>query len=210
MDNAALENSIREESDRAIAAIRENEAQEIRRLDADYAMEIDRFRARTEAETQARIDQELARLDNRAILERRKLRLTGVEQFINRMVDEVMKGIRDNPRYRPFVVDAAASAVKQIPGDVEVRLKPEDLIFEQDITAAIRSAGSHQRVAVKADAGVQWGGCLILDAAQGRIFNHTIERIYFRESLFIRQKAMKLLMDQAGDDKKQHLPGVEA
>ena len=106
MDKTTLENSIREESARAIAAIKEKEALEIRQLDETYAAEIESFRKQTEAETEARLQQELSKLENRAILERRKLKLQSVEQFINRMVDEVVKGIRDNPHYKQFLLDA--------------------------------------------------------------------------------------------------------
>lgn len=198
MDNTTLENSIQEESARVIAAIREKAALEVQRLEERYAAELERFRKQVVDETEARLKQELFRLENIAMLERKKLKLVSVERFINRMVDDVMKQIRSHPRYRQFVVDAACIAVAQISGDMKVRLNPEDLAFEPDIAAAIRAAGSHQRMVIQADAGVQWGGCLVLDEAQGRIFNHTLERIYFRKALLIRRKAMKILMDHAG------------
>lgn len=198
MDNTTLENSIQEESARAIAAIKEKAALEVQRLEERYAAELERFRKKVVDETEARLKQELFRLENIAMLERKKLRLVSLERFINRMVDDVMKGIRSHPRYRQFLVDAACSAVAQISGDLEVRLKPEDLAFEPNIAEAIRAAGSHQRMVIKADAGVQWGGCLVLDQADGRIFNHSLERIYFRKVLLIRRKAMKILLDHAG------------
>lgn len=195
MDNTTLEDSIQEESARVIAAIREKAALEVQRLEDRYAAELESFRKQVVDETEARLKQELFRLENIAMLERKKLRLVSVERFINRMVDDVMKGIRSHSRYRQFLVDAVCSAVAQISGDVKVRLNPEDLAFEPDIAAAIRAAGSHQRMVIQADAGVQWGGCLVSDEAQGRIFNHTLERIYFRKALFVRRKAMKILTE---------------
>ncbi|PKN19649.1 MAG: hypothetical protein CVU71_04550 [Deltaproteobacteria bacterium HGW-Deltaproteobacteria-6] len=202
MDNTTLESSIKRESEEMIAAIKDKETAEIRRLDEDYAAEIERFRKKIEAETQARIDQELSRLENKAILERKKLNLTSVEQFINCTVEEVMKGIRNNPRYRQFLVNAACSAALQISGGVEVRLKREDLVLGEEITAAIRKARGSQPVVINADASIGWGGCLVLDEAQGRIFNHTLERISYRKALLIRQKAVKVMTDHTGDDKK--------
>ncbi len=195
MDNTTLEDSIRRASEEMIAGIREKEARELERLDEDCAAEIERFRKKTQEETQARMDQELSRLENRAVLERKKLKLTTVERFIHRIVDDVMKGIRSHPRYRQFLVDAAAGAAAEIPGNVEVRLAPNDGVYGNEIDEALRAAGGDRQIRIEADAGIGWGGCLVVDSARGRIFNRTLERIYFRKALQIRRKALQILQD---------------
>lgn len=195
MDNTTLEDSIRRASEEMIVGIREKEARELERLDEDCAAEIERFRKKTQEETQARMDQELSRLENRAVLERKKLKLTTVERFIHRIVDDVMKGIRSHPRYRQFLVDAAAGAAAEIPGNVEVRLAPNDGVYGNEIDEALRAAGGDRQIRIEADAGIGWGGCLVVDSARGRIFNRTLERIYFRKALQIRRKALQILQD---------------
>ena len=196
MDNTTLENSIKRASEEMLADLREKEACELKRLDEDYAAEIERFRKMMEAETQARMDQELSRLENRAVLERKKLKLTTVERFIHRIVDDVMKGIRSHPRYRQFLVDEVAGTAAQSPGNVGVRLAPEDGVFGNEIDEALRAAGGDRQIRIEADAGIGWGGCLVVDSARGRIFNRTLERIYFRKALQIRRKVLQVLQDR--------------
>lgn len=201
MDSTTLESSIRKESEERIADVLEKEAAEMKRLDEEYAAELEHFRQKIETETQARIDQELSRVENRAVLERKKMALASMENFINRMVDDVMKQIRQNPGYRPFLVDAARHAVTQISGSVEVRLNPEDMVMEKDIRMAILSAGNQRNVEIKADKSIGWGGLVIVDEAAGRVFNHTLERRYFRRAGLVRRRALKILQDGAGRTK---------
>lgn len=196
MDDKALENSIREESARTIAAIREKEALEIKKLDEAYAMDIESFRRQVEAETQTRIRQELTKMENRAILERKKIRLQSIDRYIRGIVDEVIKGIRDNLQYKKFLFDSIPGIIEEMPAGVEIRLRPEDMPVGEDITAALAAAGKDRDVAVTGDPGIKWGGSLVVDKEGGRLFNNTLERIYFRRSLLIRQKVMKVLMEK--------------
>jgi len=133
-----------------------------------------------------------------------------VELFINRIVDEVAKGIRDNPHYKQFLMDALTGITKLIPGGIEVRLKPDDLYLEKEILTAIGPAEIRQRLMIKGDQSIHWGGCLVWDEKGGRLFNNTIERIYFRKSLLVRQKVMKILMDNLQDRKEKNPPVPES
>ena len=195
MTVSPLENSIREEAQRAIAAIREKEASEIRHLEEAYAAELENFRRQTGADTETRLQQEISRLSNRAVLERKKLELQRLERFISNLVDEVMDAIKDHPLYRQFVLDTLLDTVGEIPAALEVRLQPEDLALENDILASLAAAGRKQDIAIKPEPAIRWGGCLIYDEAGGRIFNHTLDRIYHRKSLIIRQMVVKILTD---------------
>ena len=204
MDNTTLEGSIRAESARTIAAIKEKEAAEIKRLDEIYNTEIENFRKQASAETETRLHQELSQRANWAILERKKLRLRSLEDFISRTVDEVVAGLRNKALYKQFLVDAICDAIGKIQTKVKVRLNTQDLVLEDEIRAAIEATGRNHDLVITGDDTIKWGGCLVSDEAGGRIFNRTIERSYFRKALMIRQKTIKLLVDNLRIAKKQN------
>jgi len=210
MDNTTLEKAIREESARAIAAIGEKEILELRRMDEAYAAELEKFRKQAEAETETRLQQELSKLENKAVLERKKFGLQSVEQFINRTVDDVVHGLRENSEYKQFLLSAIKRTAEKIPANIEVSLKRDDLAWAKEIHSIIPNNAGNRKVVIKEDPGIQWGGCLILEEAEGRVFNNTIERIYFRRSLLIRQKVMDILREHAGNDRTFESPAVRA
>ena len=196
MKQLPLEESIRKESEEAVRAIREQEALEIKELDEACAAEIAEFRDKTEAEGRAKIEQGLSRLENKGILERKKLNLCGLDNFMRRMVKEAVKLIRTDSRYKAFLLDSVHDAVGEIRAGIEVSLQKEDLVFEKGIMEAAGGAGRNPDAVIHEDPAIQWGGCAIRDEADGRIFNSTIERIYYRKSPTIRREIMKILNEK--------------
>ena len=193
MKQPPLEESIRKESEETIHAIREKEVLEIKGLDDACSAELEAFRKKAEAETQAKIEQELSRLENKGLLERKKLKLRGLDDFMGRMVKEAVGIMRIDPRYTTFLLDRVRDAAGEIRGGIKVSLKKEDLALEKEI---MKAAGGKRRtpdVALSEDAAIQWGGCTIRDESEGRIFNSTIERIYYRKAPTIRREIMKIL-----------------
>ena len=193
MKQPPLEASIRKESEEAILALRERETLEIGQLDEACAAEIEEFREKTETEGKARLDQELSRLENKALLECKKLRLCGLDDFIGRMVKEAVQIMRADPRYKTFLLDRVSDAVGEIRGGIEVCLTTEDLPLEREIMGAAMKAGRNPDVTLSEDPAIQWGGCTIRDESEGRIFNNTIERIYYRKAPTIRREIVKIL-----------------
>ena len=187
-----MEESIRRESEEAVRAIREKETAEIEELDAACAAEIEDFRKRTEAETRAKIEQERSRLESKGLLERRKLKLKGLEEFIGRMVEEAVGVMRDDPRYKSFLLDRVRHAACEIETGMEVLLGKEDLVLEQEIVAAAKESGRADAI-VREDPAIRWGGCVIRDESAGRILNSAIERIHYRRSATIRREVTRIL-----------------
>ncbi|MBN2568356.1 MAG: hypothetical protein JXB42_02880 [Deltaproteobacteria bacterium] len=196
MNKTPLESSIREESKRAIRAIKEMEVSEIKKLDDACTAETENFRKKYEAEIDAKIEQELSRLENRGILERKKLKLHTIDNFINHIVDEAVKGMRNDQRYKKFLSDTVCDAVGQISTRAEVRLKKEDIVFSKEFMDSLKAASKNRDIGIKEDSTITWGGCIVHDDQGGRIFNNTIERIYFRKSFAIRQEIVRILKEK--------------
>jgi len=196
MDRTPLENSIWEESRSAIQAIKDKEAARIQELDAACDAEIAAFEDKIEEQTRSRIHQEVFKLKNRGIVERRKNKLRVVEEFITSIVDEAVKGIRQDARYQNFLIDAIRDVLEKINGSAEVGLKKEDLVFREELMAAVKDKGKKPEVAISNNDTIVWGGCIVRDAAGGRIFNSTIERIYYRKSPAIRREVVLILKER--------------
>jgi len=199
MEETPLENAIRDEAEHAIRVIAQREAAEMKRLSDAFADEMEEFKKRTEARTDAGIRQESSRMENRAGLDLKKLKLKYIEAFIKRTVEEVAEGIRDNSQYKGFLLEAVTHAVGRTSMDLEIRLKSEDLVHEQEIREAMKVSEKTRDMIVVEDKKIRWGGCVIVDVHGGRIFDSTIERISFRKSPEIRREVMALLGKPAGD-----------
>jgi vacuolar-type H+-ATPase subunit E/Vma4 len=197
MDKTSLESSIRKESERAIRKIKETEVSEIKKLDETCAVEIEDFGKKFRAETDEKIRQELSRLKNRALLDRKKLKLRIIEEFINRIVIKAVKKIRNDQQYKKFLSDTIHAAVGQIQTGAEVYLQKEDIALGREIVNSVKAVGGTPDIIIKEDNTIPWGGCIVHDEQGGRIFNATIERIYFRKSLAIRREILRILKEKS-------------
>ena len=63
----------------------------------------------------------------------------------------------------------------------------------------MKTAGGNRDIAIVEDETIKWGGCIIIDVPGGRIFDGTIERIYFRKSPVIRREVMSILAHPPGN-----------
>jgi flagellar biosynthesis/type III secretory pathway protein FliH len=192
-DKKSLENAIKNEAEQQILAIAHKEAEEIKRLDDAYASGLEEFRNSIKAQTDTRIRQESSKIENRASLDLKKLKIRSIEALTSRAVEEATQTIRRNPNYKKFLLDAVVDGVGRIMSGAEIRLKAEDLVLKDEIMEGLKASGAKGEIVILEDSRIKWGGCIIVDVSGGRIFDSTIERIYFRKSLLIRREAMRLL-----------------
>lgn len=205
MDNTStsLENSIKDEAEKLIRDLARKEAEDIKALDDAHAAELEDFRNRIKAQTDERIRLEASRVENRAALDLKKLKIRSIESFIKNAVEEAVKTIKDKMLYKKFLLDAIVDAVGRTPAGAEIHLGKNDMALEREIKDALKSAGASGDIVFREDNRIKWGGCIIVDMSDGRVFDSTIERIYFRKSLLIRREAMRLLGESPGDAEKE-------
>jgi len=206
MNKISLEDSIKDEAEEIIRNLAQKEAEDIEVLNDAHAAEMDDFSKSIKAQTDERIRMETSRIENRASLDLKKLKIRSIESLISKSVEEAVKTIRDKPLYKRFLLDAIVNAAGQIPaGSAEIHLEKSDMALERSIREALKSAGaSGGDIMFMEDNRIRWGGCIIVDMSDGRVFDSTVERIYFRKSLLIRQEAMRLLGESPGDTEKEY------
>lgn len=205
MDNrsTSLEDSIKKEADEIIRDLMQKEADDIKALDNAQAAELADFSNRIKAQTDERIGLETSKIENRAALDLKKLKIRSIELLIKIAVEEAVKTVRDKPLYKKFLLDAIADAMGQIRAGAEIRLGKNDMALEKEIRDALKSAGLSYDIIFREDNSIKWGGSIIIDISDGRIFDSTVERIYYRKSLLIRREAMVLLGEFSEDEEKE-------
>lgn len=193
MENTALENSIREEAHRAIEAVKEREALELKQLDESYAADIAERRNEADSEIAERLEWERSRIANRGVLEQRKLRLRAMEDLAEGTVETAFQVIGNDPRYKAFLLRLITGCLDQVTGEARIGLRKEDLRFRKDIEDAIGASGRTAPWMIEEDSTLQRGGAIVEDRERGRVLNGAVDRIYFRKSAMIRREVMDVL-----------------
>ena len=196
MEPSPLEISIREESQRAIRAVHDREASEIKALEDAHTEEMEEFMKKTEEETDGRIDQELSRLESISLLERKKESIRAVEGYITGVVDEVVSDIRKDPGYRLFLLDSVRKASELIKSPIEVHLGREDMVLDKEIRDGLQAGGGSREIIIREDGTIRWGGCIVVDFKGGRLIDSTLERVFFRKTPMIRGTVLRMLSDK--------------
>ena len=195
MDKSALEQSIREDAARAIEALKAEQDHEIAELDRVFAEETAAFRERTEAESARHLEWERSRIENRRLLESRKLRLKMLDELVTECAEEAMAGARKDRRYRDYLLHFIGQALDRVAGSgVVLYLGEEDRALEEEVRKILAEAAQGRSWELRKDATLCGsGGAIVEDGEAGVIFNGTLERVYFRKVPDIRRKAMEVL-----------------
>ena len=200
-DETALINSLRESSAHKKTVIMQQADDEIRKLKNRYFSDIEELKKKINDETGSKIDQELSKITNRALIEKKKLQLCILENFIATMVEEAIGELRSNgkDRYKEFLLDAVDESLSQIKGgEALVYISEEDMGLEGiNIKETImQKAGHSPDISIAVDKGITQGGAIVIDKERGLYYNSTIERIVYRKYDEIRKEVTKILSER--------------
>jgi len=200
-DETGLINSLRENSASKIDVIKQQSDCEIDELNERYVSDIEKLRKKMNDETSSKIDQELSKIRNRALIEKKKLRLQIIEDFIATMIEEAIGELRSTgkDRYKGFLLDAVDESLSQIKGGKAlVYISEEDMGLEGiNIKETImQKAGHSPDISIAVDRGITQGGAIVVDKERGLHYNSTIERIVYRKYDEIRKEVFNILSER--------------
>jgi vacuolar-type H+-ATPase subunit E/Vma4 len=200
-DEAGLINSIRESSAHKKTVIMQKADDEIRKLERSYISDIEKLKKKINDETTSKIDQELSKIRNRALIEKKKLQLRIIEDFIATMIKEAIRELRSSgkDRYKEFLLDSVDESLSHIKeGEALVYISEEDMMLEgTNIKETImQKAGHSPDISIVVDKGIAQGGAIVFDKERGLYYNSTIERIVYRKFDEIRKKVLNILSEK--------------
>jgi vacuolar-type H+-ATPase subunit E/Vma4 len=200
-DEAGLINSLRESSAHKKTVIMQQADDEIKKLERSYISDIEKLQKKINDETTSKIDQELSKIRNRALIEKKKLQLRIIEDFIATMIEEAIRELRTSgkDRYKEFLLDSVDESLSQIKGgEALVYISEEDMMLEgTNIKETImQKAGHSPDISIVVDKGIAQGGAIVFDKERGLYYNSTIERIVYRKFDEIRKKVLNILSEK--------------
>jgi len=200
-DEKGLINSLRESSAHKKSVIMQQAEDEISKLERSYISDIEELKKKINDETTSKIDQELSKIRNRALIEKKKLQLRIIEDFIATMVEEAIGELRKSgkDRYKEFLLDSVDESLSQIKGgEALVYISEEDMGLEGiNIKETImQKAGHSPDISIAVDKGITQGGAIVIDKERGLYYNSTIERIVYRKYDEIRKKVLNILSER--------------
>lgn len=200
-DEAGLISSLRESSAHKKTVIMQQADDEIRKLERSYISDIEELKKKINDETTSKIDQELSKIRNRALIEKKKLQLRIIEDFIATMIEEAIRELRSSgkDRYKEFLLDSVDESLSQIKeGEALVYISEEDMMLEGTNTKEIimQKAGHSPDISIVVDKGITQGGAIVFDKGRGLYYNSTIERIVYRKFDEIRKKVLNILSEK--------------
>ena len=197
-DEKGLINSLRESSAHKKTVIMQQADDEIRNLERSHISEIEELEKKINDETTRKIDQEISKIRNKALIEKKKLKLRIIEDFIATMIEEAIRELRKSgkKRYKKFLLDSVDESLLHIKGgEALVYISEEDMGREGiNIKEAImQRAGHSPGISIAVDEGITQGGAIVVDKERGLYYNSTIERIVYRKFDEIRKEVSNIL-----------------
>ncbi|MCP4717661.1 MAG: hypothetical protein GY868_21265 [Deltaproteobacteria bacterium] len=191
--NPELLDAIRQRAVGKIAGLKKSAAQEVRSFHERQVAALCAFKSKSDAEAAAKIKQQIGRIRNRSLIEKKKLALCLQDEFIRSMVQEVICELHGkfSERYLRYLRDGITAALHEIPnGRARVLVAERDLAQMDKLQ---KQSDWPHTISFVADDVLAEGGAVVIDPVKGLRYNVSIERHLRRSYDQIRKAAKELL-----------------
>ncbi|MBN1533020.1 MAG: hypothetical protein JXA20_10190 [Spirochaetes bacterium] len=174
------------------------------RLTREYDSEMLKLSKSLEMDRERAVGEERKKMEHRAAIERRKLAMNLREEFVDWIVrGAVGEFIAGNRRgYLEFLAATVAGIAAETGApELIVRLSPAERGDEAELRRMIAGrAAAGASVEFRYEEGLSGGGLIVEDRATGLVYNHSLERIVYRNRASIRKAVLDAIAEaEAGN-----------
>ncbi|PKL38493.1 MAG: hypothetical protein CVV44_11450 [Spirochaetae bacterium HGW-Spirochaetae-1] len=191
-DPAGILTSLKQEVNRKIEEIHRFTTEEMDKIKNDNEREMEEFRKKENDQTDGEIEFEKSKIINRTVIEKKKLRLSIIESFIETMIRDAAKKLRLNPEYPDFIFRHIDEAIEMTGSAMLlVKIGPADRDMIEKVKKYAGSKAGKCEVAV--DESITMGGVEIFHEESGMLYNGSIDRIVYRHRDRLRRAVYTVL-----------------
>jgi len=189
-DGAGLIKSLRDSADIKIREIEFAFEKETERLQQQHETEIRDIQDKQEKEFKIIIKQEVARIINRAQIEKKKLQLNVIESFCKIMITDALSELKtaDWRRFKKFLVQAVLETLNNIKHKhVRIIFCADDNKNREVQEEIIQQNNENSGLIFETQSPGTGSGLIIEDLESGCIYNVSIKRIQHRKHVQLRR-----------------------
>lgn len=189
--------SIRQAAVDAVKSIEKRTDEEIQAMQREAKTEIDNFRNKIESDSEKSIQKEQAKINNRLNLDKKKLYLNEVNQFMEDIIKASIEEFTQNREaYSSYLLRNIMQCVERNGlREFNIFLSEKDMDITDKLSSNLHDNPKTAQMTLKIHQEEFCGGFIIEDIVSGLSYNYTIERVIYRHKELIRKEMMKLMKD---------------
>ena len=139
---------------------------------------------------------ELEKVNNRSDINKRKARLSLIEEITEELTHRALLSLRsgDQSRYKEMLRNCLSDIQEQVHESAEILCGSKDADLIREIQKSMPGGKDMKNLPVNVDPGIT-GGFLVNDPENGKSINCTFQRILYRSMDAVRRQVFSILSD---------------